>query len=291
MTTSNAKQSTIFRLPREIRDHISILASQGFGPFPNDQKVKICDKDAIFHELPGLCRVNRQLFRETTVLFLRNCISITTQDANTSQQFLDLYSHFSREETTKGTEELTVRSWTESSTAVHLDLVSKLPNLHSINIVYAFASVNDGVPLSEFNYAYEQELWFDTGLHYPPSAGRSIEEEKRVLSDDVKIFIARFRLDDILALPKLKSLQFRFYAKSQASRVYTIRDEKSIKNKSGYYRHRLCNPLWRWATQRMLEKWSDGDNKEEIEERYVSTCLPEDYERINVGFGWRPDDV
>jgi hypothetical protein len=94
-----------------------------------------------------------------------------------------------------------------------------------------------------------------------------------------------------LGLTKLKTLQVRFYDKSQASLVYTIRDEKSIKNKSGYYRHRLCNPLWRWATQRMLEKWIDGDNKEEIEERYVSTCLPEDYERINLGFGWRPDDV
>lgn len=291
MTTSNAQQSTIFRLPREIRDHISILAFQGFGLFPNYQKVKVSDKDAIFHELPGLCRVNRQLFRDTTPLFLRNCISITTQDANTSQQLLNLYSHFAGEDATKGTEELTVRSWTESSTAVHLDLVSKLPNLDSINIVYAFASVNDGVPLSEFNYAYEQELWFDTGLHYPPSDGRSFEEEKRVLSNDVQFFIARFRLDDILALPKLKSLQFQFYAKSQASRVYNIGDERFIKNKSGYYRHRLCNPLWRWATQRMLEKWSDRDNKEEIEERYVSTYLPEDYERINVGFGWKHDVV
>jgi hypothetical protein len=41
----------------------------------------------------------------------------------------------------------------------------------------------------------------------------------------------------------------------------------------------------------MLEKWSDCDNKEKIEARYVSTCLPEYYERINVEFGWEPDGV
>jgi hypothetical protein len=291
MTTSNTQQSTLFRLPREIRDCISILAFQGFGPFPNYEKINASEKCAIFHELPGLCRVNRQMFRETTPLFLRNRISITTQDAHTSQQLLDLYSHFSGEEATKGTEELTIRNWSESSTAVHLDLVLKLSNLDSINIVYAFANVNDGVPLSEFNYTYEQELWLDTGLHYAPLDGRSIEEEKRILSNDVQIFIAKFRLDDVLTLPMLKSLQFRFYAKSLASRAYTVGDEGIVKKKSGYYRHRLCNPLWRWATQRMLEKWGDGDNNEEIEKRYVWTCLPEYYERVNVGFGWRPDGV
>jgi hypothetical protein len=217
MTTSNNQQSIHLCLPSEIRDHILILAFQGFGPFLSYRKVKVSDKDAIFHELPGLCRVNRQLFRETTPLFLRNCISITTQDAHTSQQLLDLYSQVSGEEATKGTEELTVRSWTEISTAVHLDLASKFPNLDSINIVYAFANVYDGVPLSESNYAYEQELWFDTGLHYVPSDGRSVEEEKGVLSNDLQIFIAKSKLDDILALPKLKGLQFRFYAKSQVS--------------------------------------------------------------------------
>jgi glucuronate isomerase len=40
----------------------------------------------------------------------------------------------------------------------------------------------------------------------------------------------------------------------------------------------LGNPLWRWATKKMEEKWGVSDTGD----RLVTTTLPEDYEHVNM---------
>jgi hypothetical protein len=85
----------------------------------------------------------------------------------------------------------------------------------------------------------------------------------------LEAFIGRYGLNRILEIPKLKGMQFRFYANSGGENAVDGRNE---------YRHRLCNPLWRWATEKMVGKWGVSD----MEGRYVTTTLPEDYNHVNM---------
>jgi len=58
----------------------------------------------------------------------------------------------------------------------------------------------------------------------------------------MQAFIAKFGLDRIVAMPKLEQLQFQFAT-----------DERQV------LRHRLCNPLWRWAMGVMKQNWGTGE--------------------------------
>jgi hypothetical protein len=69
-------------------------------------------------------------------------------------------------------------------------------------------------------------------------------------------------------MPWLKAMQFRFAVNERGENMIGGNKE---------YRHRLCNPLWRWATQKMVGKW-----EEEIGRDAITTTLPEDYERVNM---------
>jgi hypothetical protein len=85
----------------------------------------------------------------------------------------------------------------------------------------------------------------------------------------LEAFIGRYGLNRILEMPKLKLMQFRFYANSGGENAVGGGKE---------YRHRLCNPLWRWATKKMVEKWGVSD----YGDGNVTTTLPEDYEHVNM---------
>jgi hypothetical protein len=87
------------------------------------------------------------------------------------------------------------------------------------------------VLIDKFNYPLEQTLWWDTGLHYYPQRDRSVEEEKAVLAKDLEAFIGRYGLNRILEMPKLKGMQFMFYANSGGENAVGGGKE---------YRHRLC---------------------------------------------------
>ncbi|KAH7371399.1 hypothetical protein BKA66DRAFT_186281 [Pyrenochaeta sp. MPI-SDFR-AT-0127] len=265
-------QSPLLRLPRELREWIYTYAFTDFGLFPRDwNEVGDSDKNALFYELPGLCQANRQLFREATPIFLaRDIYSWNTQ---TSQHLLNLYSLFPGDEATKNVEEFSVYDWTEKGTAIQLDLISRFTNLEFLDIIFGFPGMVDGEPMNRYDYPNEQGLWYDTGLHYFPPEGRSVEEEKTVLTNDLQVFINKYGLDRIIQMPKLKSLQFQF----------GVNDGSETEQGSGeLYRHRLCNPLWRWATQKMIEKWGIGDIRDGRDHVYVMTALAEDYEHINM---------
>ncbi|OAK93427.1 hypothetical protein IQ06DRAFT_95487 [Phaeosphaeriaceae sp. SRC1lsM3a] len=243
--------SPLHRLPRELRDRIYVLAFEPVDWFPKDwTKIETSANLPLFHELPALCQVNRIIFHEATPVFLRFYLSIITRNARENM-------------------------------SVHFDLISNFPNLDSLQITYNFPKIVDGVPLRLFDFAYEQELWLDTGLHYDPPDGRSAAEEKIQLEKDVQAFVVKLGLDCIINLPKLRHLHFEFYA---------VEHEKTSQRKNGFFRHRLCNPMWRWARERMIEKWGYDPEKDKREQEYVSTGLPEDYNTDNVSYGWSPGD-
>lgn len=273
--------SPLHRLPRELRDRIYVLAFEPVDWFPKDwTKIETSANLPLFHELPALCQVNRIIFHEATPVFLRFYLSIITRNARTSQHLIDLYSCLSGNAAER-TEELTIMEWTGENMSVHFDLISNFPNLDSLQITYNFPKIVDGVPLRLFDFAYEQELWLDTGLHYDPPDGRSAAEEKIQLEKDVQAFVVKLGLDCIINLPKLRHLHFEFYA---------VEHEKTSQRKNGFFRHRLCNPMWRWARERMIEKWGYDPEKDKREQEYVSTGLPEDYNTDNVSYGWSPGD-
>jgi hypothetical protein len=131
-----------------------------------------------------------------------------------SKQLLELYSHFPEYAATKGAADFSIYNWTEEGTAVQREIISKFKNLRTLEIIFSFPSIIDGVPIDKFNYSLEQTLWWDTSLHYYPQHDRSVEEEKAVLAKDLEAFIGRYGLNRILEMPKLKGMQFRFYANS-----------------------------------------------------------------------------
>ncbi|KAF2826312.1 hypothetical protein CC86DRAFT_370350 [Ophiobolus disseminans] len=228
----------------------------------------MADKNALVRELPGLCQANRQLFYEATPIFLAR--NITSWNTPTSKQFLNLFAYFPGDAATKGVGQFSMNNWTEEGTAVQTELISKFTNLKFLNVIFSFPSIVDGVPMEKFDYSNEQALWWNTGLHYDPEQDRSVEEEKAFLAKDLETFVAKFGLDRIIEMPKLNGLQFRFYVRSGGENVIGGGEP---------YRHRLCNPLWRWATQKLAEKWGvDVDN----EEFHVTTTMPEDYDHVNM---------
>jgi hypothetical protein len=270
MSTPATTQSPLLRLPRELRDQIytyTFLEYRFFSDFPPSwSDVDTSDKNALFRALPGVCQASRQLFDEATPVFLAR--DMQSWNTSTSKQLLNLYSQFPEDTATKGIQRFSIHNWTEQGTAVQLNLISKFTNLQFLHAIFSFPSIVDGVPLERFNYPNEQGIWLDTGLHYDPPPGRSIEEEKAVLKDDLEAFITRYSLDRIVEMPGLNSMQFIFATNDRGENAIGGNKE---------YRHRLCNPLWRWATQKMVEKWG-----EEIGRRAVTTTLPEDYERVNM---------
>ncbi|KAH7077166.1 hypothetical protein FB567DRAFT_608125 [Paraphoma chrysanthemicola] len=264
MSNSVTIQSPLLQLPRELRDRIYSYIFSGYIPFLEKcGVVDTSDENAIFHELPGLCQANRQLFHEATPLFLAR--STDSWNTTTSKQLLKLYSHFAGDAATKGVTDISIYNWTEQGTAVQLDLISKFTNLQFLDVVFSFPSIVDGVPMERFNYTNEQGIWWETGLNYIPSPGRSIEEEKAAMSKDLDAFITRYGLDRIIDMPKLNSMQFQFAMNDGG---------ENVTGGNIYYRHRLCNPLWRWAMKKLSEKWGD-------DEFGVTTTLPEDYDGVN----------
>lgn len=271
MSDSAVRQLHLLCLPRELRDQIYTYAFEGFSHFPKSwDKVNNTDNNALFHELPGLCQANRQLFSEATPIFLAR--PIYSWNTQTSQHLLNLYSHFPGDEVTKGVQEFSIYDWTETGTAIQLELILGFTNLEFLDIVFGFPGI-DGEPMDKYDYPNEQNLWYDTGLHYSPPEGRSVEEEKAKLADDLQVFITNYGLDRIITMPKLDSLQFQFGVSD---------DSEIVHSRGELYRHRLCNPLWRWATQKMIEKWGKGDRGDGRDQVYVTKNLAEDYEHVNM---------
>jgi hypothetical protein len=266
-------QSPLLRLPRELRDAIFTQVFRGHGRFPpNWGEVDISNQNALFYELPGVCQASRQLFQEATPIFLNNCC-IESWNTSTSRHLLNFYSQFPDNEATKDVELFSLFNWTEDSTAVQLELISKFTNLETIEITFSFPGTIDGTPMNKYSYSNEQYLWCETGLHYEPSAGRSIEEEKAILAKDLEAFITKYGLDCIIEMPKLSDLEFQF-AVSDGSDETTSGGE--------LYRHRLCNPLWRWARKKMKEKWGVDNAEDGREKFHVATNMTEDYENVNM---------
>ena len=265
MSDSITLQSPLLRLPRELRDHIYVYAFKGFGLFPKSwDNVDNSDENALFHELPGICRANRQLFREATPIFLAR--DIYSWNTRTSQHLLNLFSQFPGDEATKGIEEFSIYNWTDQGTQIQLGLILKFQNLCFLDVFFSFLGIVDGEPMDKYNYRNEQSLWYDTGLHYEPHEGRSVDEEKKIVAKDTQAFVTEYGLDHIIKLPKLEGLQFQFVASDGG---------ETARGSGETYRHRLCNPLWKWATEKMKEKWGR-------DEMFVTTALTEDYENVNM---------
>jgi hypothetical protein len=208
MSVSVSPQSPLLRLARELRDQIYTYTFDDSEPWViNRAGITTSSKIALFHELPGLCQANRQLFNEATPIFLaKNLKSCNTQE---SKQFLDLYSHLP-DTASNLVKCIDIFNWTEQGTPTHLDLMSKSPQLDAIYIVFSFPSIEDGVPIEEFDYTNEQMIYWDTGLHYNVPEGRSLEEEKASLAQDVETFVAKYSLDRIIDMPKLHHLHLSF---------------------------------------------------------------------------------
>jgi hypothetical protein len=269
-------KSSLLRLPRELRDTIFTHAFWGYGHFPQDwAEVDVTDPNALFHELPGVCQASRQLFREATPIFLKSCW-IESWNTSTSRTLLDFYSKFPYNEATKDVKVLSLCNWTEDSTAVQLELISKFANLESLEITFTFPSIIDGTSMDKFNYTNEQYFWCETGLNYEIPGGRSIEVEKAILGKDLEAFITTYGLDRIIKVPNLNYLEFQF----------AVNDgDEATTSYSESYRHRLCNPLWRWATKKMEEKWGVEDAEDGRGKFCVSTNLHEEYESVNLSSG------
>jgi hypothetical protein len=271
-------QSPLLRLPRELRDAIFTHAFWGYGHFPQTwSNVDVSDQNALFYELPGMCQASRQLFHEATPIFLKNCW-IESWNMSTSRNLLNFYSQFPYNEAAKDVEVFSLWNWTDDSTAIHLELISKFTNLESLEITFSFPTIIDGTPMDKFNYTNEQYYWCETGLNYKPPKGQSIEEEKAILGKDLEEFITTHGLDRIIEMPNFRDLEIQF-AVNDGGEATTSHSE--------LYRHRLCNPLWRWATKNMKEKWGvdaeDGmDAQDGRGQFFVSTNLQEEYESVNM---------
>ncbi|KAI4711384.1 hypothetical protein J4E89_003949 [Alternaria sp. Ai002NY15] len=270
MSFAVSPPSPLLRLPRELRDQIYTYTFEESEPFlKNRAAITTSSKIALFHDLPALCQANRQLFNEATPIFLaRNLFSWNTRE---SQQLLDLYSHLPEDAASKHVKHISICNWTEQGTATHLELISKFIQLESINIIFSFLSIEDGVRMERFDYTNEQECYLETGLHYDLPEGRSLEEEKASLAQDVETFVTKYGLDPIVDMPRLHGMQFQFA---------TNQGEEDAFGGNQEYRHRLCNPLWRWATKKMEKKWG-------ADKFFVTTTMPEDYHHVNRPYvGW-----
>ncbi|KAI4693160.1 uncharacterized protein J4E88_001531 [Alternaria novae-zelandiae] len=270
MSVPVSPPSPLLRLPRELRDQIYTYTFDDAEPFvKNRAAITTSSKIALFHDLPALCQANRQLFNEATPIFLaQNLFSWNTQE---SKQLLDLFSHLPKDAASKRVKHISIYNWTEQGTPAHLELISKFTQLEFVEIIFSFPSIEDGVRMERFDYTNEQECYLETGLHYDLPEGRSLEEEKASLAQDVETFVAQYGLDRIIDMPKLDGMQFQFA---------TNQGEEDAFGGNQEYRHRLCNPLWRWATKKMEEKWG-------ADKFFVTTTMPEDYHHVNRPYvGW-----
>lgn len=262
MSDQVALHPPLLRLPRELRNSVFTHAFPPISRFPDNWSGVDTSKNyALFGQLPGVCRVSRQLLQEATPTFLNGCY-IYSWNTETIKHLLEFYSHFRDDEVTKCAKEFGIFEWTEEGTSVQLELTTKFTNLESLEITFSFPGIVDGTPMDEFDYANEQYYWQEAGLHYAPPEDRSVEEKKAILARDVEAFVTAYGLDRIIEMPKLKNLTFQTDGSGEL------------------YRHRLCNPLWRWATRKMKGKWGvdESDDGEGI--YYVSTFEAEDYDRI-----------
>jgi hypothetical protein len=270
MSVSISPPSPLLRLPRELRDQIYTYTFDDSKPFvKNRAAVTTSSKIALFHDLPALCQANRQLFNEATPIFLaRSLFSWNTRE---SKQLLDLYLHLSEEAASKRVKHIAIHNWTEQGTPTHLDLIFKFTQLESVKMIFTIPSIKDGVRMERFDYTSEQECYFENGLHYDLPEGRSLEEEKASLAQDVETFVSKYGLDRIIDMPKLHRMQFLFATNQGGEHAFGGNQE---------YRHRLCNPLWRWATKRLGERWG-------ADKFSVTTTMPEDYHHVNRPYvGW-----
>ncbi|KAH7072882.1 hypothetical protein BKA63DRAFT_492228 [Paraphoma chrysanthemicola] len=266
MSDSVTIQSPLLRLPRELRDQIYLYAFSDYVPFPRDwSTVDKSDENALFRELPGLCQANRQLFYEASPIFLAR--GVTSRDESTAKQLLKLYCHFPDDAATKGVRWIEISDWTEESTAVQLLLISKFTKLRDVDATFTFPTMVDSIP-GRYVYTNEQGIYWDTGLHYEPPPGRSIEEEKAVLAKDLEAFITKYSLDRVIEMPTLNSIVLRFGTNHGGKVVTYGHDGRKD------YRHRLSNPLWRWAMTKLSERWEE-------EKFWVSTGFIEDYDGVN----------
>jgi hypothetical protein len=256
--------SLLLRLSRELRDQIYTYTLDDSELFVKSRAaITTSSKIALFHDLPALCQANRQLFNEATPIFLaQNLFSWNTQE---SKQLLDLYSHLPEDAASKRVKHISIYNWTEQGTPTHLELISKFTHLQSVEIIFSFPSIEDGVRMERFDYTNEQECYLENGLHYDLPEGRSLEEEKASLAQDVETFVAKYGLDRIIDMPKLHGMQFLFATNQGGEHAFGGNQE---------YRHRLCNPLWRRATKRLEEKWG-------ADKFSVTTTMPEDYHHVN----------
>jgi hypothetical protein len=270
MSLSVSPSSPLLRLPRELRDQIYTYAFDDSEFFlKNRAAITTPSKIALFNDLPALCQANRQLFNEATPIFLaQNLFSWNTQE---SKQLLDLYSHLPKNAASERVKHISIHNWTEQGTSTHLELISNFTQLESVKLIFSFPSIEDGVRMERFDYTNEQECYLENGLHYDLPKGRSLEQEKASLVQDVETFVAKYGLDRIIDLPKLHSMQFLFATNQGGEHAFGGNQE---------YRHRLCNPLWRWATKKLEEKWG-------ADKFSVTTTMPEDYHRVNRPYvGW-----
>jgi hypothetical protein len=200
MSLSVSPSSPLLRLPRELRDQIYTYAFDDSEFFlKNRAAITTPSKIALFHDLPALCQAIRQLFNEATPIFLaQNLFSWNTQE---SKQVLDLYSHLPKDAASERVKHISIHNWTEQGTSTHLELISKFTQLESVKLIFSFPSIEDGVRMERLDYTSEQECYLENGLHYDLPEGRSLEQEKASLVQDVETFVAKYGLDRIIDLP------------------------------------------------------------------------------------------
>lgn len=258
MSRTTPVLSPLLRLPRELRDQIfSYLFKEGDEVFPAwPSHVK--HNRTLYNALPSICRGSKQLFLKATPFFL-NAATINSDDAETSKRLITFLEEFPEEAGFKAITDFNLYEWTEDAVTLQLSLISRFTELEAISLVFAMKGLSDGWSEEDHDYNLEQDLWYKNKIHYRPRDGRSVEEEKQKLAEDTQAFIDNYGFDRILALPKLRIVQFQFY------------DLESGK----FYRHRLCNPLWRWAEGVMAEKLGTVEDL-----GHVSTDFSEDYDRI-----------
>lgn len=146
----------LLRLPRELLDSNFEHALPDASTFPNNWNwIGTSNKDALFEKLPGLCRVNRQLFQEATPIFLDGCY-ITSSNTETSKHLLRFYTKIQDGEANNCVKEFGMFSWTEEGNIVQQELISKFTNLETLDITFSFPGIVDGTTMKKYDYVNEQ---------------------------------------------------------------------------------------------------------------------------------------
>ncbi|CAO2654973.1 Nn.00g117060.m01.CDS01 [Neocucurbitaria sp. VM-36] len=271
MSDSSFPPPPFLRIPRELRDQIYTYVFETAPinwlvphvdehfpkriSFPDSwTKRHSHDSGVIFHAFPALCCTSRQMFLESTPHFLTNA-DVFTLNTQSSKILYDWLTQFPDHEGFKAVKDFACYQWDAfdlEATQVQIDLLTRLTNVQALYLTFTFPSIVDGIAESEYDWEAEQHVYIDTGLLYPPKKYYTatpeiwdanpqhplnkypppkeyIARETEALEQKLEQFIAAHRLQVLFDLPKLESLSLEFATDEQGS-----------------YRHKLCNPLYKW---------------------------------------------